>query len=371
MQQTPLHQEHIILGAKMVDFAGWDMPLHYGSQLNEHLNVRQHAGVFDVSHMVQIEIKGNKAREFLRYLLANDIAKLSVPGKALYTCMLNEQGHVIDDLIVYYLTNEHYLLITNAATHDKDLDWIKKNAEKFQVTVQERSDLAMLAVQGPEAKTLLKKVLPENFASQLEEQRPFTVVWEDDYWVARTGYTGEDGFEIILPGKDAHKLWRELLQVGVKPAGLGARDTLRLEAAMNLYGTDMDETTTPLETNLAWTVAFEPADRDFIGKAALIAQKEKGVERQLVCVLLQGKGVIRGHQKVMVHDGVGHITSGSFSPILQKGIGFASIPKTQGHACPHVCQVEIRGQWQPAQIVKGPFVRTGKIVYQPIAEKQK
>jgi len=368
MQQTPLHAEHVTLGAKMVDFAGWDMPLHYGSQLTEHQIVRQQAGMFDVSHMVQIEVKGPQARDYLRHLLANDVAKLKVPGKALYTCMLNEKGGVIDDLIVYYLTDEFYFLITNAGTHDKDLAWMNKQAAKFKVTVQERTDLVMIAVQGPKAKDYLTKVLPENFATKLEELRPFTVLWENNWWVARTGYTGEDGFEIILPSDQAVKFWRDLFHAGVKPAGLGARDTLRLEAAMNLYGTDMDETTTPLETNLGWTVAWEPADRDFIGRAALTAQKAQGISRQLVCVLLQGKGVLRGHQKVIVHEGTGEITSGSFSPLLQKGIGFASIPASSAH----LCQIEIRGQWQPAQIVKGPFVRTGKIVYQQIeAEKQK
>jgi aminomethyltransferase len=358
MQQTPLHAEHVILGAKMVEFAGWEMPLHYGSQMNEHQAVRQHAGMFDVSHMVQIEIKGPQARDYLRYLLANDVAKLKTPGKALYTCMLNAAGGVIDDLIVYHLSDEDYLLITNAATHDKDLAWLNKQAANFKVTINERTDLVMLAVQGPKAQELLAQVLPPNFAAKLDQLAPFTVMWENNWWVARTGYTGENGYEVLLPADQAAKFWRQLLLAGVKPIGLGARDTLRLEAAMNLYGTDMDETTSPLETALGWTIAWEPADRDFIGRAALTAQKAQGVSKQLVCVLLQGKGVLRGHQKVMVHEGTGQITSGSFSPILQKGIGFAHIPKTEAH----VCQIEIRGQWQPAQIVNGPFVRAGKVV---------
>jgi aminomethyltransferase len=365
MQQTPLHAEHVILGAKMVDFAGWHMPLHYGSQLNEHEVVRKQVGVFDVSHMVQIEVKGPQARDYLRYLLANDVAKLKTPGKALYTCLLNANGGVIDDLIVYYLSDEDYLLITNAAPHDKDLAWLNKHAANFNVSVKERTDLVMLAVQGPQAQTLLTQVLPAHFPEKLASLAPFTVMWENNWWVARTGYTGENGYEILLPAELAVTFWRELLLAGVKPVGLGARDTLRLEAAMNLYGTDMDETTTPLEANLGWTVAWEPADRDFIGRKALTAQKAKGVTKQLVCVLLQGKGVLRSHQKVMVHEGIGEITSGSFSPVLQKGIGFALIPKSSSH----VCQIEIRGQWQPAQIVKGPFVRLGKIVYETIAEK--
>lgn len=358
MNQTPLHAEHLKLGAKMVDFAGWAMPLHYGSQLNEHQVVRQQAGMFDVSHMTIVDIKGPDAKNYLRYLLANDVAKLTTSGKALYSCMLNEQGGIIDDLIVYYLTRDYYLMIVNAATRDKDLAWMQQQAKTFQVMITERTDLAMIAVQGPQAQDLLAQALSAEQAQAMAELKPFYVAWLNDWWIARTGYTGENGYEILLPATEAPNLWQALLHVGVKPAGLGARDTLRLEAGMNLYGTDMDESVTPLESNLGWTVAWEPADRDFIGRAALIQQQEQGVPKQLVYIVLTGKGVVRNHQKVMVHEGVGEVTSGSFSPVLQKGIGFARIPTCQVKHC----QVEIRGELLPAQIVPGPFVRAGKIL---------
>ncbi|MFI4954686.1 MAG: glycine cleavage system aminomethyltransferase GcvT [Gammaproteobacteria bacterium] len=362
MNQTPLHKEHLKLGAKMVDFAGWEMPLHYGSQLNEHQTVRSHAGMFDVSHMTIVDIKGQEAQNYLRYLLANDVAKLTTAGKALYSCMLNEQGGVIDDLIVYYLTPDYYLMIVNAATRDKDLAWLQQQAKPFKVEITERPDLAMIAVQGPQAQSLLEQALPTEQAQAMMALKPFYVAWLKDRWIARTGYTGENGYEILLPANEAAKLWQDLLNAGVKPAGLGARDTLRLEAGMNLYGTDMDESVTPLESNLGWTVAWEPQDRDFIGRKALTTQREQGVPRQLVYVVLTGKGVVRNHQKVMVHDGVGEITSGSFSPVLQKGIGFARVPMFKAAHC----QIEIRGEWQPAQIIKGPFVRAGKIIYEPL-----
>jgi aminomethyltransferase len=359
MNQTPLCLEHIKLGAKMVDFAGWQMPLHYGSQLHEHQSVRSHAGMFDVSHMTIVDIKGTQAKTYLRHLLANDVAKLTTTGKALYSCMLNEEGGIIDDLIVYYLTPEYYLMIVNAGTRDKDLAWLQKQAASFSVEIKERKDLAMIAVQGPEAQNLLEKALPSDEVSAMLALKPFFVAWMQDKWVARTGYTGENGYEILLPAEDAVKFWQDLLALGVKPAGLGARDTLRLEAGMNLYGTDMDESVTPLESNLGWTVAWEPADRDFIGRAAISAQRQNGVPRELVSVALRSKGVLRNHQKVMVHEGVGELTSGSFSPVLQKGIGFARIPVTEATHC----QIEIRGEWQPAEIIRGPFVRAGKIIY--------
>ena len=364
MHQTPLLAEHIASGAKMVEFAGWSMPLHYGSQLQEHLNVRQHAGMFDTSHMTIVDIKGEKAQSFLRYLLANDVAKLTTPGKALYSCMLNEQGGVLDDLIVYFISTDYYLMIVNAATHDQDLAWLQQQAKPFGVQISERTDLAMIAIQGPQAQNLLTQVFTPEQMEVAKALKPFHGKHVQDWFIARTGYTGEDGFEVLLPATSAPQFWRALANVGVKPTGLGARDTLRLEAGMNLYGTDMDTQVTPLESNLGWTVAWEPKERDFIGRVALMRQRQEGVAHQLVCVILQGKGVLRSHQKVMVHEGVGEVTSGTFSPTLQKGIGFARVPATQAP----VCQIEIRGSWQPAQIVKGPFVRAGKIVYE-IVEK--
>lgn len=359
MYQTPLHAEHIRLGAKMVEFAGWEMPLHYGSQLNEHLSVRQHAGMFDVSHMNAVDIIGEQAKPFLRYLLANDVSKLTTEGKALYSCMLDDKAGVIDDLIVYYLSPSHYLMTVNAGTREKDLAWLEEQAKPFSVQITERRDLAMIAVQGPEAKKLLTSVLSPEDAQTVSALGSFEVASLKDMRIARTGYTGEEGYEIMLPAIMAADFWNHLLKAGVKPIGLGARDTLRLEAGLNLYGTDMDNHVTPLESNLAWTVAWEPSDRDFIGRHALEAQRKKGVQKKLVCVVLQGKGVLRNHQKVRVDEGEGEITSGSFSPVLEKGIGFARIPVSASSEC----EVEIRNQWVPAHIVKGPFVRGGKIIY--------
>lgn len=359
MRKTPLHADHLRLGGKMVNFAGWEMPVHYGSQLNEHLAVRQHAGMFDVSHMTVVDIKGNNSTAFLRHLLANDVAKLSAPGKALYSCMLNDQGGVIDDLIVYSINPDYYLMIVNASTREKDLAWLKQQASAFKVHIIERTDLAMIAVQGPAAPQIVQSLLPAELQNKIKTLQSFEVSQFYDGWIARTGYTGEAGYEILLPAEKISDFWNKLLEAGVKPAGLGARDTLRLEAGLNLYGSDMDETVTPLESNLAWTIAWEPADRNFIGRKALEEQRAQGIKQKLVPVLLEVKGVLRNHQKVKTNTGEGEVTSGSFSPILEKGIGFARIPvSTQSH-----CEVEIRGQWLPMQVVKGPFIRTGKMVY--------
>jgi aminomethyltransferase len=289
-RKTPLFDQHVVAGARIVDFGGWDMPLHYGSQKEEHHAVRQHAGVFDVSHMTIVDLSGERAREFLRYLLGNDVAKLSVSGKALYTCMLTEQGGVIDDLIVYYIDDTHYRLVVNAATREKDLAWLRGQAEQFGVKVSERAELAMLAVQGPKARELAAPCIDAEFRDAALGLKPFHGMDVGEWFVARTGYTGEDGWEIIVPAAEAPKLWDRLLAAGVRPSGLGARDTLRLEAAMNLYGNDMDESVSPLESGLGWTVAWEPADRDFIGRKALEMQREEGGTRRFVGLLLEDKG---------------------------------------------------------------------------------
>jgi len=355
-KHTPLYDMHVALGAKMVDFGGWDMPLSYGSQIEEHHQVRRDAGMFDVSHMVILDMKGPKAKDYLRRLLANDVARLKEPGKALYSCMLNPQGGVIDDLIVYYLAENDYRMVVNAATRDKDIAWIRKQAAGYDVGIKERDDLAMIAVQGPHARDKVHQVLGEA-AGPIRELGVFFMRQPGDMAVARTGYTGEDGYEIMLPAGQASTLWSQLLEAGVKPCGLGARDTLRLEAGMNLYGSDMDERVSPLESGLAWTVAWEPADRDFIGRAALEAQRQAGVERKLVGLVLEGKGVLRNHQKVFV-DGkqVGEVTSGSFSPTLGKAIAFARVASTIGESC----QVEVRNRLIDAKVVRPPFVRKGE-----------
>jgi aminomethyltransferase len=356
--KTPLYDAHVAAGARMVDFGGWDMPLHYGSQKEEHHAVRQRAGVFDVSHMTIVDLAGERTQDFLRYLLANDVARLTDSGKALYTCMLNEAGGVIDDLIVYFFSTEHYRLVVNAATRDKDLAWINRQAERFAVDVKERDDLAMLAVQGPNARELAGEVLSTTYRDAALGLKPFFGLEAGDWFVARTGYTGEDGFEIVMPAADAEAAWHGLLEAGVAPAGLAARDTLRLEAAMNLYGNDMDEDTSPLEAGLGWTVAWEPAERDFIGRAAVEAVRANADRRRFVGLLLEDKGVLRAHQRVVV-DGVGEgeTTSGGFAPTIGRSIALARVPAGDYETA----QVDIRGRLLNVRIVPTPFVRHGKI----------
>src|SRR6185295_17312508 len=309
-RRTPLYDLHVELGARMVDFGGWDMPVNYGSQIEEHHAVRRHAGVFDVSHMCVIDARGPRVRAFLSKLVANDVAKLKTSGKALYSCMLNDAGGVIDDLIIYYLPKEvgddsFFRIVVNAGTRDKDLAWMRKVAAPFGVELTERTDLAMIAVQGPQARATVAELLPAEhreaaLALDVFVGQPFSMKAGGDWFVARTGYTGEDGFEIMLPAADAVRAWRDLNARGVKSAGLGARDTLRLEAAMNLYGNDMDEGQNPLESGLAWTVSFENPARDFIGRKALESMKAAGLAKKFVALLLEDRGVLRGHQKVVV-----------------------------------------------------------------------
>jgi aminomethyltransferase len=355
-KRTPLYDSHLASGARMVDFGGWDMPVHYGSQIDEHHAVRQDAGMFDVSHMTVVDLEGARVREFLQKLLANDVAKLQEPGKALYSCMLNEQAGIIDDLIVYFMRSDWFRMVVNAATHDKDLAWITKQAQAFGVKIAER-DLAMIAVQGPKARDKAAPVLPAALREPALALKPFTAISREGLFVARTGYTGEDGFEIILPPADAPAYWKRFEQAGIKPCGLGARDTLRLEAAMNLYGSDMDETTTPLESGLGWTIAWEPAEREFIGRKPLQAQRDAGVKRKFIGLLLEDKGVLRGHQKILADGaGEGEVTSGTFSPTLERSIALARVPASTGDEV----QVDIRGRRCKARVVKPPFVRNGK-----------
>jgi aminomethyltransferase len=354
LRQTPLHAVHCAAGAKMVDFGGWDMPVSYGSQIEEHHAVRRDAGMFDVSHMLTADLSGADARGFLRYALANNVDKLTVPGKALYSCLLKPDGGVLDDLIVYFLREDAFRIVVNAATADKDVAWLGSLAatRASAPTLTPRRDLAMIAVQGPHARERLWQAVPGSHAAS-EPLKPFMATVFGEYFIARTGYTGEDGFEITLPAAQAAKLWSALAAAGVRPCGLGARDTLRLEAGMNLYGQDMSETENPLESGLAWTVDLASA-RDFVGKAALAPPK-----RQLVGVLLVDKGgVLRSHQRVHTDTGDGEITSGTFSPTLSQSIGFARVPV--GVAPGDRVHVEIRGKALAARVVKPPFVRNGK-----------
>ncbi|HEV3182137.1 MAG TPA: glycine cleavage system aminomethyltransferase GcvT [Steroidobacteraceae bacterium] len=356
-RQTPLFRLHQELGARMVDFGGWDMPVQYSSQIGEHHAVRRAAGVFDVSHMAVLDLRGARVRHFLQRLLANDVAKLKMPGKALYSCMLNEQGGVLDDLIVYCLTDSWYRMVVNAGTRDKDLAWIREHARAFAVEVSERSDLAMLAVQGPEARAKAAQLLPPAEGAAALALDTFVGRELGRWFVARTGYTGEDGFEIMMPAADAVAAWRGLNSLGVASCGLGARDTLRLEAGMNLYGNDMDERTHPFESGLGWTVALVPRERDFIGRVALEPIARDGSPRRLVGLLLEERGVLRAHQKVVGPPaGEGEITSGTYSPTLERSIALARVPSaTAGQV-----QVEVRGKLLPARVVKPPFVRAGK-----------
>ncbi|HUG98452.1 MAG TPA: glycine cleavage system aminomethyltransferase GcvT [Gammaproteobacteria bacterium] len=354
--KTPLHEEHERHGARIVDFGGWDMPLHYGSQVEEHHAVRGDAGMFDVSHMTVVDLEGAGAGPWLQRLLANDVARLQAPGKALYTCMLNAEGGVIDDLIVYYLAPERYRMVVNAATRDKDMAWLLQQAEGADVEVKERPDLAMLAVQGPNACDKAAAWLPAESRGMALALTPFSCAEVGDLFIARTGYTGEDGWEIILPGAQAAAAWRALVAAGIRPCGLGARDTLRLEAGMNLYGQDMDESTSPLESGLGWSVAWEPAGRDFIGRAALESQRSAGAARKFVGLVLEDRGVLRAHQRVITPAGDGEVTSGSFSPTLGRSIGFARVPADTGERV----QVDVRGRLLEARVVRPPFVRNGK-----------
>ncbi len=361
MKQTALYERHKAAGARIVDFGGWAMPLHYGSQIDEHHAVRQSAGMFDVSHMTVVDISGADAGPWLRYLLANNIDRLPAVGKGLYSCMLNETGGVVDDLIVYNRGPAEYRMVVNAATREADLDWMHSTADGFDVTIRERAELAMLAVQGPAARELTAPLLPAHAGADALHLGSFESFEPDapgEYFIARTGYTGEDGWEIVLTATAALTLWDELRAAGVQPCGLGARDTLRLEAGLNLYGQDMTTQTTPLESNLAWTVAWEPEERDFMGRRALEAQRAAGPSHKLVGLLLEGRGIMRAGQVVQTSAGPGEITSGGFSPSMEQSIAFARVPtKSDEH-----CEVEIRKNVVPARIVKPPFVKNGRVL---------
>ncbi|MGH8462076.1 MAG: glycine cleavage system aminomethyltransferase GcvT [Stenotrophobium sp.] len=362
LKKTALHPEHQKLNARLVDFAGWEMPIQYQSQLDEHHAVRQSAGMFDVAHMAAVDLHGARVEDFLRKLLANDVARLAaagVPaGKALYSCMLREDGGIIDDLIAYRVRADWFRLVVNAGTTDKDLAWIRQYATKFDVEVKHRTDLGILAVQGPEARQKVARHLPPPLATDVMNLTVFQATHQGDWFVGRTGYTGEDGFELILPHAALVKLWQGLLVDGVKPCGLGARDTLRLEAGMNLYGQDMDESTQPLESGLGWTIAWEPIPRDFIGRKAIEPLRGNST-RKFVALVLEGRGVARAHMKVrFANDAQGETTSGGFAPTMKNSIAFARVDAN----ATGTCEVEIRGQWVAARLVKPPFVRNGKVL---------
>ncbi|OQX31179.1 MAG: glycine cleavage system protein T [Candidatus Sedimenticola endophacoides] len=358
-KKTVLFAAHQAMGARIVPFGGWLMPLHYGSQIEEHHAVRRAAGMFDVSHMQVLDLLGEQARGFLRRLLANDVARLTEPGKALYSCMLNERGGVIDDLIVYFIGEGRYRMVVNAATAEKDLAWILAQAAGFEVVIEPRDELAMIAVQGPAARERVLPLLPGALRAGVAALAPFHAATDGEWFVARTGYTGEDGFEVLLPGVDATAFWEALAAAGVAPCGLGARDTLRLEAGMNLYGSDMDEQTLPLEAGLGWTIAWEPVERDFIGRPVLDARRGADGNRRFVGLVLRDRGILRDHQRLFSGDReIGGITSGGFSPTLERSIALARVDS----GCPESCEVEIRGRRLEVQVVRPPFARNGRAV---------
>ena len=358
-QQTPLYEQHVLCGARMVDFHGWMMPLHYGSQIDEHHAVRTDAGMFDVSHMLVTDVSGDQAKAFFQKLLANDVSKLGFVGKALYSAMLNDNGGVIDDLIVYRMNDAEtqYRIVSNGATREKDLAQFAKIGAEFGISLTPRYELAMLAVQGPKAVEKLLAVKPE-WAETVNQLAVFQGAdLGNDWFVARTGYTGEDGVEVVLPGSEAHTFFTTLREAGVQPCGLGARDTLRMEAGMNLYGNDMDDDTSPLEAGMGWTVDLKNEARDFVGKTALVALKEKGVAVKQVGLLLAKGGVLRDHMEVITPEGNGITTSGVFSPSLKQSIAIARVPKTfEGDSA----KVLMRGKEVDVRVLKLPFVRNGK-----------
>ncbi|QIV94386.1 glycine cleavage system aminomethyltransferase GcvT [Allofrancisella frigidaquae] len=355
MLKTPLYMCHLAANAKMVDFSGWSMPINYGSQIQEHNNVRENCGLFDVSHMLAVDIKGQDAEAFLRYLLANDVAKLE-SNQAQYGCMLNHEAGIVDDLITYKIDSEHFRIVVNAGNRESDVAWFIKNTTNFDVNITPQEDLAIVAVQGPKAADVVKQALSTDIVDKVLDLKSFTFSVFDKWMFARTGYTGEDGFEIILPAENAVEFWDKLISLGASPAGLGARDTLRLEAGMHLYGLDMNINTTPLERGLSWSVDLSDESRDFIGKKAFLATKAKGIDIKWVGIILRSKGVLRAAQEIVFDNGKsGYITSGSFSPTLKIAIALAYIPKDGGNP-----KVNIRGKLLEVEVVKPRFVKNGK-----------
>ena len=358
-KRTPLYEEHLRLKAKMVDFAGWDMPIQYTSIIEETKTVRNSVGLFDVSHMGEIYIEGPDAVKFVNYIITNDFGSIKF-GDAVYSPMCKEDGGIIDDLIAYKISREKALLVVNASNKDKDYEWMKKQSEKFDVEVIDRSDeKALVALQGPKAEELLQKLadvkLSEIGFYQFTEGRVRGIKAQ----ISRTGYTGEDGFEIMVDSEAAVPLWRSLLEYGseygIKPAGLGARDLLRLEASYLLYGNDMDESTNPIEAGISWAVKFDKGD--FIGREALLKVKEEKPKRKLVGMILEGRNIARHGYKIF-KDGeeIGFITSGGYSPTLEKSIALGYVNKPHNKRGTEL-DVQIRKKIVKAEVVKLPFYR--------------
>jgi len=355
-KRTPIFIHHQALNAKIVDFGGWALPVNYGSQIEEHLSVRSKCGLFDVSHMTVSDILGLQTLPFLEKLLANDINKAShLPGKALYSCMLNDDGGVIDDLIVYYINDQHCRLVSNASTNERVIAWIKLQIGSYQAELIERTELALLAIQGPTALSICQQVLDKEFADIALSLNRFQGAFWGQEFVGRTGYTGEDGLELIISATLAQRLWTAFIDAGVQACGLGARDTLRLESGMALYGNDLDIKHTPLESGLKWTVSLND-DRDFIGKSALLsAPKHKAIG-----LILEDKGVIRQHQEVWLNDEIiGEITSGTFSPSLSQSIGMARVTTDAKLIVGDKVKIAVRNKHLSAVVARTPFIKNG------------
>ena len=357
-KQTFLHDKHVALGARMVDFAGWDMPVQYSSIIDEHKTVREAVGLFDVSHMGEVIVYGEDALPYLNKLVPQDVTKL-VDSKAVYCQLTNKQGGIIDDLIIYKLKDKKYLIIANASRIDEDLNWMVRNKCGFDVSiVNESHNYSLLAVQGPKACELIKKLgvneLPPFFSIKRGE------LFNINLWISRTGYTGEDGVEIMVRNEFSEYLWDKLLEAGkefgIKPIGLGARDTLRLEAALHLYGNDLDENTTPIEAGLAWSVCKNKTE-DYNGKAKIEEQLKNGVEKKLIGLKMLDKSIARhGYDVFYNNEKIGVITSGGISPIRGDNIALAYIKNLDNLAVGSTIQVSIREKLHDAEIVKRPFV---------------
>ena len=354
LKRTPLYDCHLEAGAKIVDFAGWEMPVQYAGVIEEHRAVRTAAGLFDVSHMGEVRVRGAGAEAFLQRLTPNDVAKL-VPGRAHYSGLLTESGTYVDDLLVYRLAADDFLVVVNASNAPRDFAWMAERAEGEAEVRDESERWALLALQGPRALEILTPLAAPDVSGLKYYGFLQGEVDGAPAILSRTGYTGEDGFEVYLAPEDAPKVWRRLVAAGAAPAGLGARDTLRLEAAMALYGHEIDETTTPYEAGLGWVVKLDKGE--FLGREPLAAQKSAGVPRKLVGFEVQGRGIARqGHTVVSDGGKVGTVTSGTWSPTFEKAIGMAYVPPEM--AAPGTpLTLEVRGKPLPAVVVELPFYR--------------
>ncbi|MEJ2084158.1 MAG: glycine cleavage system aminomethyltransferase GcvT [Acidobacteriota bacterium] len=357
-KRTPLYQAHLEAGAKMVDFAGWTMPVQYSGVIEEHRAVRQAAGLFDVSHMGQIRVTGASAESFLQSVTPNDVSRLT-RGRAHYSGLLTEAGTYIDDLLVYRLGDEDFLLVVNAANADKDFDWLRSRSAGEVELEDVSEDWALLALQGPRAREILASLTPCDIDALKYYRFAVDAVAGGEAIISRTGYTGEDGFELYLQPDHAPAVWRQLLEtgapVGLRPAGLGARDTLRLEAGMALYGHEIDDTTTPFDAGLNWVVKMDKGE--FVGRGALEAQQQQGSTRSLVGFEVQDRGIARqGHRVVAADEEIGWVTSGTWSPTFEKALGMAYVPRS-ATAIGTDLTLDVRGRSVAAKVVDLPFYK--------------